>query len=57
MKEEKKDELKQLVYLAQCQFILEAKKNGMSSEDVRKILNLNNNKLFKIWKLIKIKNK
>lgn len=57
MDKEIKNKLDQLVELAQFQFILESKKAGMSSTEVRKILNISNNKLFKIWKLIKINNK
>lgn len=44
-----------IIDLLQNLFILEAKKNGLRSEEVRKILGVNNNKLFKIWKLSKSK--
>jgi len=42
-----------IIDLLQNLFILEAKKNGLKSEEVREILGVNNNKLFKIWKLSK----
>jgi hypothetical protein len=47
-----------IIFLLQNLFILEAKTKGLKSEDVRNLLGISNNELFKIWKLINInKNK
>lgn len=47
------EQANKIIDLLQNLFILEAKKNGLTSEEVRKILGVNNNKIFKIWKLSK----
>jgi hypothetical protein len=39
-----------IIDLLQNIFILQAQKQGFKSEDVRKILGISNNKIFKIWK-------
>jgi hypothetical protein len=50
MNEEK---INKIIDLLQNIFILEAKKSGLKSEDVRMILGVDNNKVFRIWKLFK----
>lgn len=57
MEKEIIEKLDRVIELGQLQFIIEAKKSGMTSEEVRKILGISNNKLFEIWKLIKINDK
>ncbi len=47
------EQANKIIDLLQNLFILEAKKNGLTSEEVRKVLGVNNNKIFKIWKLSK----
>ncbi|MDO8639702.1 MAG: hypothetical protein Q7R53_02135 [bacterium] len=51
------EQANKIIDLLQNLFILEAKKNGLTSEDVRKILGVNNNTVFKIWKLSKSEKK
>ena len=51
------EQTNKIIDLLQNLFILEAKKNGLTSEEVRKILGVNNNKIFKIWKLSKTRKK
>ena len=41
-----------IIELLQNLFIIEAKKNGLSSENVRKILGINNNTISNTWKLL-----
>ncbi len=51
------EQAEKIIALLQNLFILEAKKNGLTSEEVRKILGVNNNTIFKIWKLSKSEKK
>lgn len=51
------EQAEKIIDLLQNLFILEAKKNGLTSEEVRKILGVNNNTVFKIWKLSKSEKK
>jgi len=51
------EQAEKIIALLQNLFILEAKKNGLTSEEVRKVLGVNNNTIFKIWKLSKSEKK
>lgn len=51
------EQTNKIIDLLQGLFILEAQKSGLKSEDVRKILGINNNKLSNIWKFFKSEKK